>query len=672
MTLLSLLGVSKRYGDKVLLNNIALTLKEKERIALIGRNGSGKSTLLKIIDSSVQQDVGQRMAKNDLQIAVLPQHLSFNTNHTVWQSIESSLSALKNAHDRWMQIANIQGFLDNTTLRQEYDRLYSYITQHDGWDLESKIQYIMQNFAITDYKNRLSVSLSGGEQKRVALACILLQNADVIILDEPTNHLDVEMVEFLEQVLCKISSTVIFISHDRYFIDKVATRIIELENGNLSNFIKPSHTEGAYLGYLQIKQQMLHSAQKEQEILKKILKSEEQWLQRGVQARRKRNEGRKERLLALRAKVKSMPSSIRNITQTLERTFNNLAQEDPKNNKKILFELRDFTIRSNDTILINTLNLVISQGEKIGVVGRNGSGKSTFLKALLGEYQDQQLTNAAITITGKLIKSPIRIGYFDQHKKMLQDSKTLIETFCPNGGDTITIDGKNIHVYGYLKQFLFPQSELEKKIGLLSGGEKSRVALALLFTKQYDCLILDEPTNDLDIVTMNIVEEYLQRYKGAVIFVSHDRYFVDKIAQRLLVLRAQDSTKNEPTHFISHKSYSEIIDQYNELKELTCVYNDEIKVNSVNVKNTRQTTCDKSQDSIRKQSKKLSYKDQLEYDNIESQIEELERAVALLEHRLATPEEYRRYGVERLSEELRSAQAELESKWQRFAALCDR
>lgn len=659
MALLSLNEISKQYDTKILLKEAHFNIDTHEKVAIIGKNGCGKSTLLQIIEGKIAQDSGQRIVKNDIEILSLPQHISFNPNHSVTDVLENSLYGLKQAHKRLQEIMQHRDFANNTLLSTEYNILHSYIDRHDGWDLELKVKNIMQSFGLEQFAQRLAITLSGGEQKRIMLASLLIKSADIIILDEPTNHLDVSIVAFLEDYLKNMQASIIFISHDRYFIDNVATRIVELDNAKLTNF------NGGYLSYLQAKAQMLTNLMKENEALKKILKTEEQWLQKGVQARRKRNEGRKERLMQLREKVKSMPSLARSITQTLEKTLNELPKDSIKNTKKMLFELRDVTLCIHDKKLIENLNLRIMQQEKIAIVGRNGSGKSTLLNCLL--YDDPlMLKSRGISFHGEILRGDIRIGYFDQHKKMLDPTKTLIETFCPNGGDRVSVRGKNMHVYGYLKSFLFPKEDLEKKIGMLSGGEQSRVALALLFSRQYDCLILDEPTNDLDIATMNILEDYLMQSQSAIIFVSHDRYFTDKIAQRLVVLQdIHDSTQQ--SYIITYAKYSEFLDTQAELKEIRTLQN-ELNKDS---KQSQTKSNSNTNETLKQETKpkKLSYKDQREYDSLEEDINKLELHIKELEYKLSTPSEYEKYGIQTLSNELNEAKKVLDYKWLRYEEL---
>ncbi|MWV61714.1 ATP-binding cassette domain-containing protein [Helicobacter saguini] len=626
------------------------------------------SKVIKNIESNdvFMQDSGERIVQNGIEILSLGQKIDFPPDKNVKEILESSLYNLQKAHTRLQEISNIPNFIDDKLLNKEYSEINDYIDRHDGWDIESKVDFITQSFNLSNFLDKKIAILSGGEQKRVALACLLIKSADIILLDEPTNHLDVEMVEFLENYLKNMRASIVFISHDRYFIDNIAERIVEIDNSKIHNF------QGGYLSYLESKQLMLSNMQKESESLKKILKVEEKWLRQGISARRKRNEGRKERLMQLREKVKKMPSLLRNVSQTLEKTMSEMPKDSIKNTKKMLFELENFSLNIGEKNLIKSLNIRILQGEKLGIVGKNGGGKSSLLKFLVNLPKTSLDSNILpqnsynTSISGNYKCGEIKIGYFDQHKKILQDSKSLIETFCPNGGDRVDVRGKNMHVFGYLKSFLFPKEDLDKKIGMLSGGEKSRVALALLFSKSYDCLILDEPTNDLDIATMNILEDYLYSSECAIIFVSHDRYFVDRLAQRLLIIESNGVESNEKSNcIITHAKYSEYLSAKSDLKEVE----NEILESKVEFK--KEQKLENSQDSKNKV-RKLSYKEKLEYENLEEEIEILESSIKVLEKRLSNPKEYEKYGIQALSKDLESAKNELDSKMERFFELSEK
>ncbi|ETD27187.1 ribosomal protection-like ABC-F family protein [Helicobacter canis] len=526
MALLSLSNAYKSFGARKVLENASLSLDDGERVAIIGKNGAGKSTLLKILCEQIPLDSGTLAKRPNLVAHILPQDPHFRADLSVREVCEASLQELVAIHKRVDEInallqADSRELAQNTELLNELGTLTTQLDSIDGWDLEKRITELIENFHLKELQDRAIGTLSGGELKRLALATILMQPADLYILDEPTNHLDVEVVEFLESKLNALKACVLFISHDRYFIDNCARRIIEVDSSKLTNF------RGGYGAYLSQKAAMLESLAKEHSRTLKLLKAEEEWLHKGVQARRKRNVLRKERVELLRAKAKQNPSLMRQIRLELERESKHHNRAHSHNAQKMIIECENLCVSMGGKPLIKDCSLRILQGDKIAIVGRNGAGKSSLLKVFLGEIAPQ---------SGAIKRGELKIGYFAQTRKELDDSKSLIETFCPNGGDHIEVRGKSMHIYGYLKSFLFPKDLLTQKIGALSGGEKTRVSLALLFTKQYDCLLLDEPTNDLDIATINILEEYLLSFSGALLLVSHDRYFIDKLAQKLLIL----------------------------------------------------------------------------------------------------------------------------------------
>ncbi|MGD9717797.1 MAG: ribosomal protection-like ABC-F family protein, partial [Sulfurimonadaceae bacterium] len=548
MALIDLLHISKHYSAQKILTDINFHVDEGERIVIIGKNGSGKSTLMQIINGTLAQDAGDRFTKNDLEIKMLAQRPEFDPTHTVRQAVEAGLEELNRAKARYDELTRlIAEDFENKTLLEEHEKISRYIEHHNAWNLDDKIERIIQHFDLKQYEEKPVVMLSGGEQRRVALASLLLQKPDILLLDEPTNHLDVYMVEFLEDLLLKERFTLVFISHDRYFIDRIATKSVEVEDCKLREY------RGGYSDYLQQKEEFIRTLEKQHENLLGLLKRENEWFARGVRARLKRNEGRKERLMQLREEAKTNPAKIRKMSLELQREAKHFNRDKSINKQKMLFEIENLCLTLGEKELIKNFSTRILQKDVIAIVGPNGSGKSTLLKTLLGRIKP---TSGTIKI------GEFTIGYFDQHREMLDDEKNLIETFCPNGGDRISVRGADMHVYGYLKNFLFPREFLDKKIGVLSGGEKNRIALALLFTKNVDILILDEPTNDLDIPTINILEEQLTNFSGAVIIVSHDRYFVDKIAKKLFIFK-KDKTIEE-----SYQQYSEYLELEKELQEL--------------------------------------------------------------------------------------------------------
>ena len=640
MALIDLQNISKQYDIKVILKDANFTLQAGQRVAVIGQNGQGKSTLFKIIMKAVEPDSGEIAIDRSIKIEMLDQQPKFEANLSVRNAIENQLVELKVAKNEYEKITNqLSTDYENEELLRKQSELATFIDFHNAWDLENTIERVLIEFALKEYEHKDVNLLSGGEQRRVSLAGLILKKPDVLLLDEPTNHLDVYMVEFLEELLLKNNFTLLFISHDRYFIDNIATNVIEVDGGELRKF------NGGYSSYLEQKSQILSNLQKEHENLLRLVKQEAHWMQHGVTARRKRNERRKSEYFDLKQKAKSNPAYIKKMSIELQReqkSFN--SEEKQQNKKKMLYELDNIYKSLGEKELIKDFTARILQKDTIAIVGPNGSGKSTLLKIFMEKMQIDK---------GSFKKGDFQIGYFDQQRDMLDDEKTIMEIFCPNGGDRVVLDdGRNLHVFGYLKNFLFPKEYLDKKVGALSGGEKNRVALALLFTKRVDCMILDEPTNDLDIPTINILEEYLQNFQGALIFVSHDRYFVDKIAKKLYVFTGNGHIME------SFQPYSEYLEIEKELKELDNLESDiEKEKNNPKIEN------------LPKKQVKLSYKDQREYDSLPKELEKIEEKIEEINSCLADPKCYEKIGIIVLSKELEETKAIYEEKVERFLEL---
>ncbi|HEB7537116.1 TPA: ABC-F family ATP-binding cassette domain-containing protein [Campylobacter coli] len=627
MALIDLIDTSKKFGEKIVLNEANFSANEGEKIAIIGKNGEGKSSLLKALLGTLALDSGRVVRQNGKSIAMLSQTVDFNANLSVKEAIKIELEEIYNTLKEYEAL---QSKLEKEPTNKEYlkqmDDLIALIDSKDAWNIEAKITRVLKEFSLLDYSDRLVYTLSGGEIRRVGLCILLLKNPDILLLDEPTNHLDVYMTSFLEDLLKNSKMCVIFISHDRYFIDAIAHKCVEVDQGKLSVF------KGGYANYLEKKTQILESLAKSHETLLKHLKSEEEWLRRGVKARLKRNEGRKERIFKMREEAKKNPGAIKRLKLEISRAALNFTGEKIPNRKKMLFDLKNVSKNLGEKALFTDFSSRILQGERIAIVGKNGCGKSTFLKILLGELKQD---------SGEIKRGEIKIGYFDQARSLVNSDKTLLEIFCPNGGDRVEVRGKNMHVYGYLKNFLFPKEFLDKSVSVLSGGEKNRVALALLFTEEYDVLILDEPTNDLDIATINILEEYLLSFEGAILLVSHDRYFVDKIATKLYAF------ENGAKINILHTLYTEYLENEKEMQEF------DDYISSLDLQ--EQTRMQKE-----KSSKKLSYKENEILKNHPEKIEMLEKQISKLNSDLSNPSVYQEIGINTLYEELEQAQKELE------------
>ncbi|WP_270979649.1 ribosomal protection-like ABC-F family protein [Campylobacter helveticus] len=634
MALIDIIEANKKFGEKIVLDNVSFSINENEKIAIIGKNGEGKSTLLKALLGTLSLDSGRIVKQNNKSIALLSQNVNFDVNLSVKEAIEKKLNEIYEALQNYEKLQNALEKSQDKSLLNEMDSVINFIESKDAWNIDNKIMRYLKEFKLESYQNRNLSTLSGGEIRRVGLCILLLKNPDILLLDEPTNHLDVYMCSFLENLLKNSKMCVVFISHDRYFIDEVAQKCIEIEEGKIRIF------KGGYTQYLEKKTELLASLSKSHETLLKQLKNEEEWLRRGVKARLKRNEGRKERLFKMRELAKKNPSEIKKIKLEITRANLNFNQQQSINRKKMLFELKNLSLSFGTKKLFSNFNARILQGERIGIVGRNGSGKSSFLKLLLGEIEAE---------SGEIKKGDLKIGYFDQARNFIDENKSLVEIFCPNGGDRVEVRGKNMHIFGYLKSFLFPKEFLDKSASLLSGGEKNRLALALLFTKEYDVLILDEPTNDLDIATINILEEYLQNFEGAILLVSHDRYFVDKIATKIYAFE-------NGTIEALHIPYMQYLENEQELKE----FDELLKLEK------------KSPNSKEKTSKKLSYKENEILQKHPEKIEQLENEIKELQNALSNPKIYEEFGIQNLYEKLEKSQKSLEKLEDEYFAVLEK
>jgi len=634
VALIDLFDIKKQYDIKLLLDGVDFHLNEGERVTIVGQNGCGKSTLMKIIMGEEEPTEGKKVINSSVQIEMLAQQPQFEAGLSVREAIENELTELQEAKARFEVLSQkLATDFENAELLKEHERVSAFLDHHNAWNLDDKIERVLQEFKLKAYENRPVISLSGGEQRRVALASLILKKPDVLLLDEPTNHLDVYMVEFLEEMLLKGKFTLLFISHDRHFIDTIATRVIEVDNKQLISY------DGGYMSYLEQKEARMHALQKGHDNLLRLLKQEEAWLAKGVRAREKRNQGRKKRVFELRDEAKKNPTLIRKMMVELEREKKHFNRDEGVSRKKMLFELENMSYAVPGKKLIENFTTRILQKDKIAIVGINGAGKSTLLKLMLGRLKPD---------SGVIKQGDLSIGYFDQHREMLNDEHTLIETFCPDGGDHVDVQGAHMHVFAYLKTFLFPEEYMSKKVGQLSGGEKNRVALALLFTRNVECLILDEPTNDLDIQTINILEDKLISFQGAILFVSHDRYFIDKIASKLFIFKGNGIVEE------SYQSYTEYLEIEKEMKELSAL---EQEV---------QKSVTKEEKPKKRVQTKLSYKEQTDLDTLPDEIEALEEEIAALNRCLGDPECYQQKGLAALSDELTAIEKVYEEKSERY------
>ena len=508
MPLLTFDRLELAYGHHPLLDGASLVVDAGERIGLIGRNGTGKSSLLKIIAGINPPDAGDVWRKPALKLAYVPQEPQFQPGHTVFEAVAEGVGAaqrlLADYHAAAHRVA--EGDMD---AYPDFERLSHELEVHDAWRLNSRVEETMQRLGLD--ADRTVETLSGGLKKRVALARALVTEPELLLLDEPTNHLDFAAIEWLESLLKEFKGALLFITHDRRFLDNVANRIVELDRGQLREY------QGNFSAYQIKKAEQLEIEEVHNQKFDKFWKQEEVWIRKGVKARRCRDEGRVRRLEALRLTREAR------IGQTGQVGFQ---IDSGERSGKIVAEMEHVSYGYDDRMLIRDFSGTLLRGDKLGLLGPNGAGKTTLIRLILGELQP---TSGAIKRGTKL-----EVAYFDQFRNQLNDDATLIDTIAP-GSDFVEIGGQRKHVISYLEDFLFPAERSRAKVSALSGGERNRLLLARLFARPANLLVLDEPTNDLDIDTLELLEQLLQDYSGTVLIVSHDRTFLDNVVTQSIV-----------------------------------------------------------------------------------------------------------------------------------------
>jgi ATP-binding cassette subfamily F protein uup len=508
MPLLTFDRLELAYGHWPLLDGASLVIEAGERIGLIGRNGTGKSSLLKIIAGINPPDAGEVWRKPALKLAYVPQEPQFEPGHTVFEAVAEGVGAAQALLAQYHAVAHAMAEGDETVYA-DFERLSHELEVADAWRLNSRVEEALQRLDLD--ADRAVDTLSGGLKKRVALARALVTDPELLLLDEPTNHLDFAAIEWLESLLNEFKGALLFITHDRRFLDNVANRIVELDRGQLREY------QGSFSAYQIKKAEQLEIEAGHNRKFDKFWKQEEVWIRKGVQARRCRDEGRVRRLEALRL--------------TREARINQAGQvgfqiDAGDRSGKVVAELDHVSYGFDDRLLMRDFSTTILRGDKLGLLGPNGAGKTTLIRLILGELQPQ---------SGKIKQgTKLEVAYFDQFRNQLNDEATLIDTISP-GSDYVEIGGQKKHVISYLEDFLFPPERARAKVSALSGGERNRLLLARLFARPANLLVLDEPTNDLDIDTLELLEQLLQDYSGTVLIVSHDRTFLDNVVTQSIV-----------------------------------------------------------------------------------------------------------------------------------------
>lgn len=511
MPLLTLDNACLAFGHHALLDHAVFQLDPGERIGLIGRNGAGKSSLLRVLAGEIKLDDGQLWVAPGMNVAYIPQEPTLDESASVFAEVARGLGTLAQTLLDYHEVSHALGEegADTKALLDRMQHLQGVLEAQNGWSLHHKVETVINRLELPE--DAIAGTLSGGARKRVALARALVVSPKVLLLDEPTNHLDFSSIEWLEETLQNFPGSVIFITHDRRFLDNVATRIIELDRGELKSFA------GNFSAYQQKKAELMEVESVHNRKFDKVLDQEEVWIRKGIQARRTRNEGRVRRLEALRLERAARRERIGNV---------NFRVDAGQHSGQLVAELEHVTKRFGDKTIIQDFSCRIMRGDRIGLLGPNGAGKSTLLKLILGELQpDSGMVRLGTRLS---------VAYFDQLREQLNEDMTLVDSIS-QGSEFIEIDGKRRHVISYLEDFLFPPQRARSPVKSLSGGERNRLLLARLFTRPANVLILDEPTNDLDIETLELLETLLQDYTGTLFLVSHDRAFIDNVVTQAIV-----------------------------------------------------------------------------------------------------------------------------------------
>ncbi|MEN8358671.1 ATP-binding cassette domain-containing protein [Acinetobacter towneri] len=592
MAYITLRDVQLAFGGPALLDGANFNLERGERVCLIGRNGEGKSTLLKLIEGSLLPDAGEVSIQNGITIAMLAQDVPMDSGKVadiVADGAGEAAAVLKAYHEA--SDACVLGDMDAC---DRMGNLQHKLDQLDGWALENKVNAILSKMGLDP--NADLADLSGGRKRRVLLARALLTQPDVLLLDEPTNHLDVESIEWLEKFLLDQNNlTLLFISHDRAFVDSIATRIVELDRGVLRSY------EGNYSRYLDLKAQQLEAEEKQNALFDKKLAEEEAWIRQGIKARRTRNEGRVRALKALREESKA---------RRFQQGKVNMAAQEANRSGKLVFDIEHLQVAfGNQAPIIKDFSALVLRGDRIGLVGDNGVGKTTLIKAILGEIE-----HGGSVKTG----TQLEIAYFDQLRNVLDLEKSVKDNVS-EGSDFVDVNGQRRHIYSYLQDFLFSPERARTPVKALSGGERNRILLAKLLLKPSNLIVMDEPTNDLDMVTLELLEEMLSDYKGTLFLISHDRAFMDNVVTSTWVF---DGKGNIDEYIGGYQDYLQqrpdqtVVDQKSDVKKAVA------KAEAAAATPTAKKV-------------KLSYKDQRALEQLPGEIEALEQEQTELAEKLA-------------------------------------
>ncbi len=614
MALLSLKDVSFTYGGRNLLDQITVQIERGDRVGLLGRNGSGKSTLMKLINGELNPDNGEIVREPGLRVGRLIQEVPRSSASAVQDVIAEGLGAEGALLARYHTLCVQLGEKTTKAIETELHEIEHELNTRGGWDLQAKVDRVVSQMSLDG--SAQFAELSSGMRRRVLLAQALVREPDLLLLDEPTNHLDIESIDWLEDFLLRYDGTLVFVTHDRQFLRKLSTRIIEIDRGKL--FDAPC----SYEAFLQRKESLLDAEAQQRALFDKKLAQEEVWIRQGVKARRTRSEARIRELVKMREQRRERLSRVGNVKMVVQ---------EAERSGQLVTEAKAISFQYGDKPIIRDFSTVIMRGDRVGLIGPNGAGKSTLLKLLLGQLQP---TSGSLRIGTR-----VEVAYFDQLREQLDEAKTAQENVS-DGQDMLLINGVKKHVLGYLQDFLFSPERARTLVKYLSGGERNRLLLARLLTKPSNVLVLDEPTNDLDAETMELLEEMLSSYPGTVLLVSHDREFLNNVVTSTFAFEGDG-----------------------QVREYNGGYDDWLRQRAAAEAAAKQPTAP-APAAVAKPAtpaRKLSFKEQRELDALPVRIDELETAIAKLQAEMASPNFYQRPKTElaEAGSQLSKLQAEL-------------
>ncbi len=621
MAIITLQNISIAFGGEKLLDDVNLRIEKKQRVCLLGRNGVGKSTMMKIINGEIKPDSGVVQKDPGIKISYFSQQIPQDLQGTVFSVIAKGLGKRGELLLKYHEDAQSDN-ADHSNL----NNLHSDLDTHNVWHAFEEIEKITSRMNIkTDWEYE---QLSGGQKRRVFLASALVSEPDLLLLDEPTNHMDIETISWLEEYLLRYNITLLFVTHDRMLLKKLATRIIELDRGKLFDWACDYET------FLQRKEAVLDAEEKERANFDKKMAQEEIWIRRGIKARRTRNEGRVRALLKMREERKKRRNRDGTVSMTLH---------DAQMSGKLVLEVDNLSYSYDAKPLIKDFNILITRGDKIGIIGPNGCGKTTLVSLLL----DKRNPDSGVIKRG----SNIQTAYFDQLREQLEEEKTVWENVLPNG-NIVSVNGVNKHIISYLQDFLFTPERAKSPVKQLSGGERNRLLLAKLFTQPANLLVFDEPTNDLDAETLELLEELLVNFKGTVLLISHDRMFLNNVVTSVLVFSGDG-----------------------EVKEYVGGYDDWLaqKMKKQPVENRAPNSIKRErykEEKRKKQKKKISFREKQELDKLPFLIESIEKEQSNIYVKMSDPDVYRdRAAIIILKERMAEIDQELPKLYERWEYL---